>query len=624
MAGLYDDAADFLGVRGKPTANTGFSASDAVNFLTSADAAPAREPSKLPPDSVEPTPANPSPEPPKSLLRRLVDSHIGGVEAAGSIASGIVAAPIAAAAGLYRGLTGGKYGTQEGTKEAQARASEVLSYLTYQPRSDTGQEAVGAVSRVIDDSKIGGMGPTEGMALAGVMAGPKVAARTQPAGMPQRASVGAAAASNTAQIQELATRASPEVQAMIQKAGPAKVNPVTLERHVDAESLPVPIQLTRGQATQDPGIISAEQNLRGKHEQFRNRFNDQNTKLIENANAIREAAAPDVYATTNPQIGQLVIDAYTAKDVAANAKITSAYKALRDANGGALPIDGIAFVDAADAALHKKLLFDHVPPALRKTMDRLRDGQAMTFENFESMRTNLARIQRSAADGNEKAAAGVIRNALEELPMPQGAEHLKPLADAARQLAKERFAAIEADKAYKAVISGKASADKFVEKYVIGGDLKSVETMKANLGHDQTAQQALAAGTMNYLKRNSGIVDNAGNFSQAGYNKALESVRPKLGVIFEPEQRNQVEALGRVARFTQAQPRGAFVNNSNTFTSAVAEHGKGAAEGFANVAAGGVPVGTWGRKIGGRYLEQRELNKALQPGAGILLKDVAR
>lgn len=624
---LYQDAADVLGVRGKPKANTGFSASRAIDVLTSSEPEPEQSGSKLPPDS-NPTPsANPAPQPTKSFLRRFAESKIGDLEAAGTMATGAIAAPVAAAAGLFKGLTGGKYGTQEGTKEAQARASEVLSYLTYQPRTEAGQERVGEISKTLDASKLAGMGPAEGNALASIAAGPRAVkplnmpspART---GQPQIASVGAAGVTNAQQVEAIAARASPEAQAIIKKVGPEKVNPATLERHVDAESLPVPIQLTSGQATQDPRLISLEQNRRGAHEQFGNRFNDQNKKLIENVDAIREAAAPDVYVRSAPEIGDLIIGAYKAKDAAANTKISAAYKALKDANGGAFPLDAKAFVTSADEALHKGLLFDHVPIEVRRTLDRVKES-GMTFENFESLRTNLARIQRSAkADGNEKAAAGVIHQALEDLPMPAGAEHLKPLADAARAAARERFALLEKDPAYKAVVTGKASPDKFVEKYIIGSDLRHVETMKRNLSHDATAQQAMAAGTMDRLSRSAG--GEANNFSQAGYNKALDSVRPKLGVLFEPEQRNQVEALGRVARYTQIQPRGSFVNNSNTLVSAVAEHSKNAAEGVVNVAAHGIPVGTWGRRIGGKYLEQRELDKSLKPFAGILLKDVAK
>jgi hypothetical protein len=593
-------------------------------FIASGGAA---GPSKWVPDSAPiASPSEKSGEADTRTWAQRADEKLTGAgEAALTLATGAVAAPIAAAAGLFRGFTGGHYGTQEGTREAQARAAEVQQSLTYQPRGEVGQEIVGGISKALDASKLGGLGPPEMVALSSVMAGPKMLpkpAPSRPVGAPQMASAGASAASTAQQVEAMVSRASPELQAVVKKIGPAKVNPEVLERHIEAESLPVPMQLTRGQATQDTGLLSTEQNLRGKHEQIRNRFADQNTKLIENTNAIRENAAPDVYATTNPEIGQMVIDSYAAKDAAANAKISAAYKALTDANGGAFPLDGVAFVDAADKALHKELLFDHVSASYRKTLDRLRDGQSMTFENFESLRTNLARTMRSSADGNEKAAAGVIRQALEDLPMPAGAEHLKPLADAARSLAKERFAAIKKDPAYKAVVDGTASADKFIEKYLIKADLKNVETMKGNL--DGTAQQALAAGTMNHLKRNAGIIENSGNFSQAGYNKALEAIRSKLGVIFQPTERQQVEALGRVARYTQAQPRGSFVNNSNTLTAAVAERAKGAAEVAANMAVPGAEIGTRGRRVASRFAEKNELNKTLQSGAGIRLKDIAK
>jgi hypothetical protein len=440
------------------------------------------------------------------------------------------------------------------------------------------------------------------------------------------ASVGAAGATPAAQVEALVSRASPELQAVVQKVGPGKINPAVLERYVESEALPVPVRISTGQATGDPVLISREQNRRGMNTTNAYNFNEQNKALIANTEAIRELAAPDVYVRSAPEIGGQIIGAYKSKDAAANAAVSQAYKALRDANGGAFPIDGVALVDTADAALHKGLLFDHVSPAVRKTMDRLRNGQSMTFENFESLRTNLARIQRShTADGNEKAAAGVIRQAMEELPMTAEAAHLKPLADTARSLARDRFAAIEADPAYAAVVNGNASADKFIDKFVIGADLKNVATMKKALAHDQAAQQAMAAGTIDRLKKSAGITDvTSGNFSQAGYNKALESIRPKLSVLFEPEQAQQVERLGRVARWTQEQPRGSFVNTSNTLTSAIAEHAKGAAELAANTYVPGANLGTKARNVLGRYSNYREAQQTWKPGAGIKLKEVGK
>ena len=45
MAGMYDSAADVLGVKGEPVAPSGFSASEAVNFLT---APPEKDPRWVP------------------------------------------------------------------------------------------------------------------------------------------------------------------------------------------------------------------------------------------------------------------------------------------------------------------------------------------------------------------------------------------------------------------------------------------------------------------------------------------------------------------------------------------------------------------------------------------------
>lgn len=593
----------------------------------------------------------PQPQPKEvSTFDRVVK---GPAEAALSMATGIVAAPVSQVAGVAKSVFGGKLGTQEGVRMGEERSKEIMEALTYRPRSEAGKEALGAVGEVMGASKLQGIGPPEGMLLAqqatrmgqarnlikdmrgaGVDVNSitgKLRGDTPPPASPapggQFGSAGAAGASTAEQARALAASGSPETQALVAKGGGA-VNLEALKRHIDAESLPVPVRLTKGQITQDVVELSNEQNLRGKNPAFAQRFSDQNKALVENTNLIREAVAPDVYVRSKPDVGDIVISAYRAKDEALNAAISAKYKALRDANGGQFPLDSKAFVSSADAALHKGLLYDFVPSELRATLNRVKDS-GMTFENFESLRTNLARIQRSQTyDGNAKAAAGVIRNALEDLPMPPGAEHLKPIADAARAAAKERFDLIKADRAYKAVVDGKASADKFINQYVLKSDLKDVQAMKRNLANDPVAQQAIGAGVVDELKASAGIVGDTGNFSQAGYNKALEGLRPKIPVIFDPQSGKQIEALGSVARYTMAQPRGSFVNTSNTLTGAIAqglkERTKSAAEGVGNFVAHGMPLGTWVRDL----LERRSINKqvdeALKPGAGILLKDVRR
>ncbi len=566
----------------------------------------------------------------------------GPLEAGLSVASGVAGGLAGSAAGLYKGVTGGKYGTAAGAEEAKAYAADVARSLTYEPRTEAGKtilEGVGTLAEQTGLRRLAGLGPAEGMALAGLSAVPSInraaqGARATPAaeapaaaGGARFGSVGASGTNAKDAALALAAQAkSPELKAAIERTAP-KISQTGLraaERHVEADSLPVPIRLTAGQATQDVSLLSQEQNARGAKQALANRFSEQNTQLGENLREIRDRAAPDVFTSSRPAMGETIIDAYKAKDKALSAKISENYKALKDANGGNFPMDAKAFVTAADEALHKQLKFEFVPGPLEKQLEGFRNGKPMNFEQFEAMRTNLANIARSQADGNVKQAAAIIRDSLEALPMPVGAEHLKPLADAARASARERFALINADPAYKAVTRGKASADRFLDKYVLNADTGAVETMKANLAHDPVAQQTMTAGALRRLQDRAGLIDYSGNFSPAGYNKALEGLGPKASILFEPESKKLVEQLGSVARHVKGQPTGSFVNNSNTAVALLGEAAKSSVAGAANVAAGGVPIGTWARKIGGFVKEQKDLNRSLQTGAGLKLKDVAK
>ena len=89
---------------------------------------------------------------------------------------------------------------------------------------------------------------------------------------------------------------------------------------------------------------------------------------------------------------------------------------LKNAAGGEFPIDGVAFANNAFKQLSKDLKSDFVPPAIEKQLKRFQNGETMTFEQFEAMRTNLAAEMRKASragDGNTEMAASIVRNSLE-------------------------------------------------------------------------------------------------------------------------------------------------------------------------------------------------------------------
>ena len=447
---------------------------------------------------------------------------------------------------------------------------------------------------------------------------------------PPMAGVGAAQVSKETVLQDAISRASPELKQELQKLKPEQVNAPVLERQLEADSLPIPIRLSEGQATRSPQLFSEEMNSRGKNPELANRYNEQNRQLVENIDAIKEKASPDVYGTNHVENGQSLIDSYKDIDKARLEVIGTKYQALRDAAGGDFPIDGVAFAENALNSLKKNLKTEFLPDSIMRQVNAFKRGEPMTFEQFEAMRTNLASEMRKAdraGDGNAEFALGKVREALEDLPLVGETKELKVLADDARSAAKQRFDLINQDKAYKAAINGKVQADDFIQKFVVNGKKADIDMMVSHLGADSQARQVMAAGIVNWLKSKAGILpDGSGTFTQKGFNQALSNVDPKILAIVGPEVNTQLKALGKTARNIQERPAGAYVNESNTFTSAMAEKGKKAAEIGLNYTLGGnvIPVGTIARNAIHNVREAQKIKESLKPGAGIKLKDIGK
>lgn len=449
---------------------------------------------------------------------------------------------------------------------------------------------------------------------------------------PGRVSMGAAATPDATIVRQALQSATPEFQQLYGNMPLDKVNTPVVMRHLEADSLPIPVRLTKGQSTGDVVQLSKEQNLRGSQPEFAQRFNEQNRQLVENVPLIREKAAPDVFATKTIESSQAIIDAYKALDDARRTEIGTAYKALEDANGGQFPVDGVRLASNVEAALSKKLKSEFLPSSIKSQLERFKAGEPMTFEQFEAMRTNLAAEMRKAersGDGNLSAAASIAMGELEKLPMLPQAAHLKPLADQARSLAKARFDALKKDPAYKAAVDDAVPADKYFNKFVINGINKHINTMIDTLGRDSVAHQHIKAGTINHLSDKAGIIDGKGNFSQANYNKAVEQLDKvnNFGAIFDPETQLQLRTLGNVAAYTQFQPRGSFVNNSNTLVGYLANKAAGGAEQVGNVIGlktVGYPLGSEARRVIRASRERKEAQEALKPGAGSTLSEIGK
>lgn len=420
------------------------------------------------------------------------------------------------------------------------------------------------------------------------------------------------------------TGASPDLQqAIVRKAqqNGGAVNPEAVGRQLEADSLPVKMNLTEGQATRDPALYSEEQNMRGKLVAVGEHLGDQNSKLGQNVQAIRDQVGPDVFSTNNVEHGDTMMGAYQDIDDAANARINAAYQKARDLvpDKNASVMNAPELMSNVTKALHEHDLFDSAPKDIMATLGRRVENDSMTFANIENMKTNLARIQRSmSADGNTRYAAGLIRDQLEQMPLTVENTDVQGAYNDARSLARARFQAMDADPAYKAVVNEKVDPDDFIRKYVINGKRDDVALMSQAMEGNDKARQTMAVAVLDHLRDKAGLgADYKGAFRQSGYNNALAALDPKLQSLVTPNTSEQLQSLGRVAHNIQVAPPGSTVNTSNTLSAGLSDYAQEAAEHAVNAKFGGAPIGTFAKKQLQKVTQGARVRQAIEPGAGI-------
>ena len=78
-----------------------------------------------------------------------------------------------------------------------------------------------------------------------------------------------------------------------------------------------------------------------------------------------------------------------------------------------------------------------------------------------------------------------------------------------------------------------------------------VATMRQNLADNEVATQTMGVAALDHLRQSAGIDPMGnGNFTQAGFNKALIALDPKLQSLVDPKTAEHLGTLGNVARYT--------------------------------------------------------------------------
>ena len=339
-----------------------------------------------------------------------------------------------------------------------------------------------------------------------------------------------------------------------------------------------PVQITREMNLAKIGANTADEGLQGLAQVQ----NQNNSTFIRNLNE-QGAARGNI-----DRAGARVTGSVLGTQADLRAAEQAAWNEARNLPGYRQPIQAGVLSDI-NRSLDEEGLMPFMNPAISRYMEAFQQGQPFTpqaYRNLQSMLSN--ELQKG---GNEAAAARIARNALERAELrpvtgqfgggqvvTPGVANAMRAADAAprqaidavnqaRQATRAAYAYEDSSPLVRSVLSEGAAADptRIARRFVIGGTPSEARAVAQQVG--EAGRGELRDAIVAHLKDKAinGAADDVGKFSQSAYNKALRDIgQEKLALFFTPQERAQLEALGRVASYAQVQPVGSAVNNSNS------------------------------------------------------------
>jgi hypothetical protein len=391
---------------------------------------------------------------------------------------------------------------------------------------------------------------------------------------------GSAAVAHTNAVKSALSEARPDLQATFANKNPLQVTPQDLkaiEIHnkfakVDKNFIP-----TEAQALQDVAKLSDEYNLSSKpgYENLRAKFVERDPMLIKGFNNVKEEFAPQHSGVGQQgKANNILEDVKTNKVDVDTTNIKNAYNELQTKDGKF----AVDMKQASENALNKinaEDRLDKLPKTIKDKLDKYINGAEGNLNKYELLRSDVAAEQRLAnrqGDGTTSHVLGLVRDALEELPMKgEFAIDFKAKADLARNLFKTQkdlldpkkptynklyAMAFEDNRTPSEVTMGNVphpASTGFFENFVAGNKTSPADLSRAIqlVGKDSAAHQEIIAGLADHLKQKAGVIDDKGNISQANLRKELNKLGPKLDLIAGSEVANRLKNIGDVAELSE-------------------------------------------------------------------------
>lgn len=540
---------------------------------------------------------------------------VGAGETALTLGTGAVGGTLGTLAGTLQGLSqqilSGQFGTPEAVRAVEKAAAAGAQALTYQPRTQAGQEQVQAVGQVLANvlpPVLPAIAAPGAVLQAARTAAPTAGAVRQIAGSAgQRAATATGQAiakpvqAATTAVRETLGIETPAVATTAPAAGArvsggAAATPEAMRRTTTAESLPVPVQLTKGAATRDAQQLAFEKeqiksDLGGP---LRQRAEENNLQALQNFDALAEMT--DAQLMDLSSTGGAVVKSLTDGLTAAKNKTRAAYKAAENAGELENNVTLTSVVDYINENIPEGDLAPILKAAQQKAIaigaavpdaDGRLVAQPITLRQAESLRQTF---QRAGFEGADQFHGGSLKRAFDVETEGLGGDLYKKARqirlDQARKF-ENRAIVARLIKNRKGMEDPQVAADQVFRKSILNSSPEEITFLKRVLltsGKDgQQAFKELQGATVRHLRDEAtkGMGMDSQDRPLISPAKLHQSVQAldangRLDVILGKKNAQTVRDLDDVVRYVTTVPPGTLVNSSGTagtLMAAIAEAG---------------------------------------------------
>lgn len=562
------------------------------------------------------TPSQPAPEEPGVL-----DQVVGAGETALTLGTGATTGALGMAGGTLKGLAeqilSGNFGTQEAADLVEQSAMRGAEAGTFMPRTQAGQEQIAAVGEALAPlvaatpftAELGAI--TQGARAAA----PAVRAAAQPVVQAGQQVAQAAARPLATASQKLRNvlpgRSEPTAAP---SAGAAGVELETMRRE-KAAGLPVPMQLTKGEAGREAEQLAFEKDIikTPEGEALRQRANENNVQALQNFEALVDitgAEVPDLISS-----GNKTIDALSKGWKNAKAETNAAYAAARKSPEAQNPVDVLKPVTIGEGdSEFSGTLIDYlnsrpkgvpssaVTDSSRQIMKQLglakedADGNLVaspaTVAQMEGLRKEISGIANRAEPGQIRDET-ILKKIIDAQVEPVAGDAFKKAKALRTQQARKyenRSIVANLITNRRGMDDPKVAADQVLNKAILTASPEEVTFLKRVMntsGEDgKQAWKDIQGALVNHIKEEAtkGMGMDANDqplVSGARLNQVVNQLdrNGRLDIVLGKESANRVRDLNDVLKYINTVPPGTLINNSGTTRALLAAIAESAAFG---------------------------------------------